>query len=454
MTFKVAIIGRPNVGKSTLFNRLVGKKLALVDDKPGVTRDRRVGDAKLGDLRFQVIDTAGLEDAASESLQGRMRSQTEAAIAEADVILFVMDARMGVMPDDRHFAQAARRSGKPVLLLANKAEGKAGTEGAYDAFSLGLGDPLAISAEHGEGLVDLYQALLAYEVDEADEAPRNQEDNEEGAVDPSLPVRIAVVGRPNAGKSTLINRFLGEERLLVGPEAGITRDAIGLDLEWKGRTFKIFDTAGLRKRGRIEEKLEKLAVSDGIRAVKFAEVAIVLLDATIPFEKQDLSIVDLVEKEGRALVIGLNKWDLVQAEKGKLSELQEKMDRLLPQVKGAPLVPVSGLGGHGLDQLMTAVLKVHQIWNKRVSTAQLNRFLEGALSANPPPAVSGRRIKIRYMTQPKARPPYFALFGNQLDALPESWRRYLVNTLRTTFDMPGVPIRLSMRTSENPFAKK
>ncbi|MBY0613242.1 MAG: ribosome biogenesis GTPase Der [Beijerinckiaceae bacterium] len=454
MTFKVAIIGRPNVGKSTLFNRLVGKKLALVDDKPGVTRDRRVGEAKLGDLRFQVIDTAGLEDAPVESLQGRMRSQTEAAIDEADVVLFVMDARMGVMPDDRHFAQAARRSGKPVLLLANKAEGKAGTDGAYDAFSLGLGDPLAISAEHGEGLVDLYQALLAFEVEEIEDDEREPNDSEDGEVDPSLPIRVAVVGRPNAGKSTLINRFLGEERLLVGPEAGITRDAIGLDLEWKGRTFKIFDTAGLRKRGKIEEKLEKLAVSDGIRAVKFAEVAIVLLDATIPFEKQDLSIVDLVEKEGRALVIGLNKWDLVRAEKGKLADLQEKMDRLLPQVKGAPLVPVSGLGGHGLDQLMAAVIKVHQVWNKRVSTAQLNRFLEGALSANPPPAVSGRRIKIRYMTQPKARPPYFALFGNQLDALPESWRRYLVNTLRTTFDMPGVPIRLSMRTSDNPFAKK
>ena len=304
MTFKVAIIGRPNVGKSTLFNRLVGKKLALVDDKPGVTRDRRVGDARLGDLKFQIIDTAGLEDAAADSLQARMKSQTEAAIAESDVVLFVMDARTGVMPDDRHFAQAARRSGKPVLLLANKAEGKAGTEGAYDAFSLGLGDPLAISAEHGEGLVDLYQALLAFEVIE--EAPEFEDETEftEGEIDPSIPLRIAVVGRPNAGKSTLINRFLGEERLLVGPEAGITRDAIGLDLEWKGRNFKIFDTAGLRKRGRIEEKLEKLAVSDGIRAVKFAEVVIVLLDATIPFEKQDLSIVDLVEKEGRALVIG------------------------------------------------------------------------------------------------------------------------------------------------------
>ena len=454
MSFRVAIIGRPNVGKSTLFNRLVGKKLALVDDKPGVTRDRRVGEARLGDLRFEVIDTAGLEDAAAETLAGRMKSQTEAAIAEADVVIFVMDARSGVMPDDRHFAQSVRRSGKPVILLANKAEGKVGMDGAYDAFSLGLGDPLAVSAEHGEGLVDLYQALLAHEpVEEAVESADDEPSADDDKIDESIPLRIAVVGRPNAGKSTLINRLLGEERLLVGPEAGITRDAIGLDLDWQGRPIKIFDTAGLRKRGRIEEKLEKLAVSDGIRAVKFAEVAVVLLDATIPFEKQDLSIVDLVEKEGRALVIGLNKWDLVRGEKGKLAEMQEKMDRLLPQVKGAPLVPVSGLGGQGLDQLMRAIIEVHRVWNRRVSTSQLNKFLDGVLSSHPPPAVSGRRIKIRYMTQPKARPPYFALFGNQLDALPESWRRYLVNMLRTSFDLPGVPIRLSMRTTDNPYDK-
>ena len=450
MNLKVAIIGRPNVGKSTLFNRLVGRKLALVDDTPGVTRDRRLGDARLGDLEFEVIDTAGLEDAAADTLQSRMQSQTEAAIAEADVVLFVMDARSGVMPDDRHFAQAARRSGKPVILLANKAEGKVGTAGAYEAFSLGLGDPLAISAEHGEGLVDLYQALLAFET-----LPPTEEQVEgEDGPDSAAPLRIAVVGRPNAGKSTLINRLLGEDRLLVGPEPGITRDAIGLDIDWRGRKFKIFDTAGLRKRGRIEEKLEKLAVSDGIRAVKFAEVAIVLLDATIPFEKQDLSIVDLVEKEGRALVVGLNKWDLVRGEKGRLAEMQEKMDRLLPQVKGAPLVPVSGLGGQGLDQLLAAVVAAHQTWNRRVSTSQLNKFLDGVLSSHPPPAVSGRRIKIRYITQPKARPPYFALFGNQLDALPESWRRYLVNSMRTSFDLPGVPIRLSMRTSENPYAHR
>ncbi len=457
MTFLVAIIGRPNVGKSTLFNRLVGKKLALVDDKPGVTRDRRVGDARLGDIKFQVIDTAGLEDAAAETLQGRMKSQTEAAIDEADVVLFVMDVRSGVMPDDRYFAQMARKSGKPVILIANKAEGKVGADGAYDAFSLGLGDPIPLSAEHGEGLVDLYQALLKFEPEPEIEDDETAEDDvllEDGEVDESKPLRFAVVGRPNAGKSTLINRMLGEERLLVGPEAGITRDAIGLDLVWKGRNFKVFDTAGLRKRGRIEEKLEKLAVADGIRAVKFAEVAIVLLDATIPFEKQDLTIVDLVEKEGRALVVGLNKWDLVRAEKGKLAEMQEKMDRLLPQVKGAPLVPVSGLGGQGLDQLMAAVVAAHRVWNKRASTSQLNKFLDGVLSSHPPPAVSGRRIKIRYMTQPKARPPYFALFGNQLDALPDSWRRYLVNQLRIAFELPGVPIRLSMRTSENPFAKK
>jgi GTPase len=452
MTLTVAIIGRPNVGKSTLFNRLVGKKLALVDDRPGVTRDRRMGDAQLGDFHFQIIDTAGLEDAAADTLMGRMRSQTEAAIDEADVVLFVMDARQGVVPDDRAFAQMARKSNKPVLLLANKAEGKAGLDGAYDAFALGLGDPVPISAEHGDGLVDLYQALMALEVQIFGEPSDDDVIDDED--DASKPIQIAVVGRPNAGKSTLINRFLGEERLLVGPEAGITRDAIGVELFWKGRAFKIFDTAGLRKRARIEDKLEKLAATDGIRAVKFAEVAIVLLDATIPFEKQDLSIVDLVEKEGRALVIGLNKWDLVRSEKGKLAECQEKLDRLLPQVKGTPLVPVSGLGGQGLDQIMDAVLKVHEIWNRRVSTSQINKFLDGVLSSHPPPAVSGRRIKIRYMTQPKSRPPYFALFGNQLDALPESWRRYLVNQLRIAFDLPGVPVRLSMRTSENPFGKK
>jgi len=444
MTAAVAIVGRPNVGKSTLFNRLVGKKLALVDDRPGVTRDRREGEARLGDLSFRIIDTAGLEEAQDESLLGRMRAQTEAAIAEADVVLFLIDARAGLLPADRPFADLARRSGKPVVLVANKAEGGAGMAGAYEAFGLGLGDPVPLSAEHGEGLGELYEALEPY-VALAEDA-----EDEEGE---GKPLRVAVVGRPNAGKSTLINRLIGEDRLLVGPEAGITRDAISVDWEWRGRPLKLFDTAGLRKRARVEDKLEKLSVADALRAVRFAEVVVALLDATIPFEKQDLSIVDLVEQEGRALVIGLNKWDLVADQAGLLMELREKAARLLPQVKGAAVVPLSGLAGEGLDRLMQAVFQAYEVWNRRVPTAKLNQWLADALAANPPPAVSGRRIKIRYMTQVKARPPHFAIFGNQLDALPKSYSRYLVNGLREAFDLPGTPIRLSLRMGKNPYDK-
>jgi len=446
MTPTVAIVGRPNVGKSTLFNRLVGKKLALVDDRPGVTRDRREGEARLGDLEFRIVDTAGLEESTEESLLGRMRAQTEAAIADADVILFVIDARVGILPADRPFAEMVRRSGKPVILIANKAEGGAGMAGAYEAFSLGLGEPIPFSAEHGEGLADLFEALVPH-------FPEPGDDEEEDQDDPNKPLKVAIVGRPNAGKSTLINRMLGEERLLTGPEAGITRDSISLDWNWRGRPIKLFDTAGLRKRARVEDKLEKLSVADALRAVQFAEVVVVLLDATIPFEKQDLSIVDLVEQEGRALVIGLNKWDLVADQPGLLKELKEKANRLLPQVKGAPVVPVSGLAGSGIDPLMKAVLQVYQTWNTRISTARLNQWLGEALAANPPPAVSGRRIKIRYMTQVKSRPPHFAIFGNQLDALPKSYTRYLVNGIREAFDLPGVPIRVSLRMGQNPFDK-
>jgi GTPase len=442
----VTIVGRPNVGKSTLFNRLVGRKLALVDDRPGVTRDRREGEARLGDLEFRIVDTAGLEEAAEESLLGRMRAQTEAAIDDADVILFVIDARAGILPADRPFAEMVRRSGKPVILIANKAEGGAGMAGAYEAFSLGLGDPIPFSAEHGEGLADLFEALVPF-------FPEPDEESEEDEDDPSKPLQVAIVGRPNAGKSTLINRMVGEERLLTGPEAGITRDSISLDWDWRGRPVKLFDTAGLRKRARVEDKLEKLSVADALRAVQFAEVVVVLLDATIPFEKQDLSIVDLVEQEGRALVIGLNKWDLVADQQGLLKELREKAARLLPQVRGAPVVPVSGLAGSGIDPLMRAVFEVYKTWNTRISTAKLNQWLGEAIEANPPPAVSGRRIKIRYMTQVKARPPHFAIFGNQLDALPKSYTRYLVNGLREAFDLPGVPIRVSLRTGQNPFDK-
>ncbi len=448
MTPTVAIVGRPNVGKSTLFNRLVGKKLALVDDRPGVTRDRREGEATLGDLTFRIVDTAGLEEADESSLVGRMRAQTEAAIGDADVILFVVDARVGILPADRPFAELVRRSGKPVILIANKAEGGTGLAGAYEAFGLGLGDPVPLSAEHGEGLADLFEALMPLFPDP------NAEDGEDEEEDPNKPLQVAIVGRPNAGKSTLINRMVGEDRLLTGPEAGITRDSISLDWEWRGREIRLFDTAGLRKRARVEDKLEKLSVADALRAVRFAEVVVVLLDATIPFEKQDLSIVDLVEQEGRALVIGLNKWDLVADQSGLLKELKEKAARLLPQVKGAPVVPLSGLAGSGIDPLMRAVTEVYETWNRRISTAKLNQWLGEALSANPPPAVSGRRIKIRYMTQVKSRPPHFAVFGNQLDALPKSYTCYLVNGLREAFSLPGVPIRVSLRMGQNPYDKE
>jgi GTP-binding protein len=450
MTATVAIVGRPNVGKSTLFNRLVGKRLALVDDRPGVTRDRREGDARLAGLEFRIIDTAGLEEAEEGSLLGRMRAQTEAAIAEADVVLFVIDARAGLLPADRPFGDLARRSGKPIVLVANKAEGGAGMAGAYEAFALGLGEPIAISAEHGEGMGDLADALAPY----VDTEVLDEDDEDADAPREDRPIQVAVVGRPNAGKSTLINQLLGEERLLTGPEAGITRDAIAVDWSWRGRAFKLFDTAGLRKRARVEDKLEKLSVADALRAVQFAEIVVVLLDATIPFEKQDLSIVDLVEKEGRALVMGLNKWDLVADQPGLLKELREKATRLLPQVRGAPVVPLSGLAGEGLDRLMQGVVAAYEVWNRRIATARLNTWLADALAANPPPAVSGRRVKIRYATQIKARPPHFALFGNQLEALPKSYTRYLVNGLRETFELPGVPIRLSLRTGKNPYDKR
>src|SRR5215218_6038052 len=448
MTPTVAIVGRPNVGKSTLFNRLVGKKLALVDDRPGVTRDRREGDARLGDLSFRIIDTAGLEGADESSLLGRMRAQTETAIAEADVVLFVIDARAGLLPADRPFADLVRRSGKPVILVANKAEGGAGMAGAYEAFGLGLGDPVPVSAEHGEGLADLAEALLPF-------VPRDEEGGDAGGErDEDRPLKVAIVGRPNAGKSTLINRLLGEDRLLVGPEAGITRDTISLDWSWRGRAIRLFDTAGMRRRARVDDRLEKLSVADGLRAVRFAEVVVALLDATIPFEKQDLTIVDLVEEEGRALVMALNKWDLVADQKGLLADLKEKATRLLPQVRGAPVVPLSGLAGSGVDPLMKAVLHVYEKWNTRISTARINQWLTEALETNPPPAVSGRRIKIRYMTQIKSRPPHFALFGNQLDALPKSYTRYLVNSIREAFDLPGTPIRVSLRMGQNPFDKE
>lgn len=458
--FTIAIIGRPNVGKSTLFNRLVGKKLALVDDRPGVTRDRREGEAKLGDLRFTVVDTAGLEEGDPASLSGRMRAQTEAAIEAADGIFFVFDARIGLTPDDRAFAALVRRAGKPLILIANKAEGRVGGQGALEGYELGLGEPVPLSAEHGDGLSELYSALLdalpeaTAPVEEADEAVADLafDDEEDGTeLDETKPLSIAIVGRPNAGKSTLLNRILGEERLLTGPEAGITRDAIGLDHVWRDRKLKIFDTAGLRRRARVEDKLEKLANADALRAAKFAEVVILLVDSTVPFEKQDLTLADLIAREGRAIVIGLNKWDLVEDKGARLSKLREEADRLLPQIHGCPVVPVSGATGLGLDKLLDAVMNVERVWNKRIATAKLNRWLEGVLERHPPPAVAGRRIKIRYMTQLRARPPYFVIFGNQLDALPTSYERFLLNGLRETFNLPGVPLRLSRKTSDNPY---
>ncbi|PWB94296.1 ribosome biogenesis GTPase Der [Methylosinus sporium] len=462
MSFTLAIIGRPNVGKSTLFNRLVGKKLALVDDRPGVTRDRREGEARLADLRFTIIDTAGLEEGASATLEGRMRAQTEAAIETADAILFMIDARVGVTPDDKYFADLVRRAGKPVILAANKSEGRKGEAGLVEAYELGFGDPVPLSAEHGEGLGEFYDALR----EALPEATADWEEDEEAAtdiavsadedgseVDPTKPLRIAVVGRPNAGKSTLINRLLGEDRLLTGPEAGITRDSISVPFRWRDRDMKLFDTAGLRKRAKVVDKLEKLAGADALRAVRFSEVVVLLLDSAIPFEKQDLTIADLAAREGRAVVIALGKWDAVDDPGTRLAKLREEAERLLPQIKGAPVVAVSGVTGYGLDKLMHAILEAHEVWNRRISTARLNRWLESAIDETPPPAVSGRRIKIRYMTQAKARPPHFILFGNQLDELPASYQRFLVNGLRRAFDLPGTPIRISTRSGENPFDK-
>jgi len=467
MSFTVAIVGRPNVGKSTLFNRLVGKKLALVDDTPGVTRDRRPGDAKLIDLRFTIIDTAGLEQSGPETLQGRMWAQTEAAIDEADLTLFVVDAKYGLTPADETLGEMLRRRGKPVVLVANKSEARGSEGGFYDAFTLGLGEPCPISAEHGQGMIDLRDAIVAAigedmafppEVDEAvtnvdvrDEFDGDEDEEEEPVYDDTKPLRVAIIGRPNAGKSTLINRFLGEDRLLTGPEAGITRDSISVEWDWRGRTIKMFDTAGMRRKARVIEKLEKLSVADSIRSIRFAETVVIVFDATIPFEKQDLQLVDLVIREGRAAVLAFNKWDLVEDPQAVLADLREKTERLLPQARGIRAVPMSGQTGYGLDRLMQNIIDTDKIWNRRISTAKLNRWLDGATTQHPPPAVSGRRLKLKYMTQVKARPPAFMVSCTRPEAIPESYTRYLVNALRVDFEMPGVPIRVHYRASDNPF---
>ena len=466
MSFTLAIVGRPNVGKSTLFNRLVGKRLALVDDQPGVTRDLREGEARLGDLRFTVVDTAGLEEATDESLQGRMRKLTERAVDMADVCLFMIDARTGVTPTDEMFTDILRKRSGHVILAANKAEGAAADAGVIEAYSLGLGEPIRLSAEHGEGLNDLYAQLMPladqFEKRAASEAPETDvavdEEGEDGVRVPTKarPLQVAVVGRPNAGKSTLINKILGEDRLLTGPEAGITRDSISLQIDWDGMPTRIFDTAGMRKKAKVQDKLEKLSVGDGLRAVKFAEVVVVLLDAAIPFEQQDLRIADLAEREGRAVVVAVNKWDVEPEKQQKLRDLREAFERLLPQLRGAPLVTVSAKTGRGLDRLRAAVEKANEVWNRRVTTAQLNRWLTGMLEQHPPPAPGGKRIKLRYMTQAKTRPPGFVVMCSHPDKLPESYSRYLVNGLREDFDMPGTPIRLHMRSQsdKNPYKAK
>jgi GTP-binding protein len=440
---KLAIVGRPNVGKSTLFNRLAGRKLAIVDDRPGVTRDRRFAMGSIGDLPLELIDTAGFEDVMDDSLEARMRHQTELAIDEADVALFLFDSREGVLPLDRTFAELLRRSGKPVVLAGNKAEGKAGDAGVMEAFELGLGEPISISAEHGEGMADLYAALLVAGPEEL------REEEDDGA---DKPIRLAIVGRPNAGKSTLVNRLIGEERLLTGPEAGITRDAIPVDWVWDGRKVRLVDTAGLRRKAKVQEKLEKLSTQDSIRAITFAEVVILVMDATHPFEIQDLQIADLVEREGRALVYVLAKWDLIDDPQARLKAFIEESERVLPQLRGTPVVALSAETGRGLDRLMPAVIKVHGDWSTKVKTRDLNDWLAMAVQRHPPPAVNGKRIKPKYVSQTKARPPTFVLFCSRADHLPESYRRYLVNSLRESFDLPGVPIRVSIKSGSNPFA--
>jgi GTP-binding protein len=470
MSFTVAIVGRPNVGKSTLFNRLVGKKLALVDDTPGVTRDRRPGDAKLVDLRFTIIDTAGLEEVGPETLEGRMRAQTEMAIEEADLTLFVVDAKFGLTPLDKTFGQLLRRSGKPVVLVANKSEAKGSDGGFYDAYTLGLGEPVPISAEHGQGMIDLRDAIVeaigedvAFPETGDDEAETDvdvrdsvlgDEADDEPEYDETKPLRVAIIGRPNAGKSTLINRFLGEDRLLTGPEAGITRDSISVDWEWRGRTIKMFDTAGMRRKARVQEKLEKLSVADSLRSIRFAETVVIVFDATIPFEKQDLQLADLVLREGRAAVLAFNKWDLLEDPQATLTDLREKTERLLPQARGLRAVPISGQTGYGLDKLMQEIIETDKVWNKRISTAKLNKWLEGTQVQHPPPAVSGRRLKLKYMTQVKARPPAFMVSCTRPEAIPESYIRYMINGLRNDFKMPGVPIRIHFKASDNPFENR
>ena len=450
----VAIVGRPNVGKSTLFNRLVGKKLALVDDRPGVTRDRREGDAHLIGLDFRVIDTAGYEDHDAQTLPGRMRLQTEAALKQADVALFLFDSRSGIVPLDEEIARWLRSSTTPVVLAANKAEGRQGEQGILESLSLGFGDPVQLSAEHGEGMGDLFEALLPYLDRSEDELADDEEDD-----CPDAPLKLAIVGRPNAGKSTLINRMLGEDRLITGPEAGITRDSIAIDWMWpdpKGepRPVRLIDTAGMRKRAKVQDKLEKLSVADALHAVDFAEVVVLLLDATLGLEAQDLRIADRVLEEGRALIIALNKWDIAENASSLFNGVKKALEDGLSQVKGVTVITVSGATGKGIDQLIGAAFEVREAWSKRVGTGELNRWFERAIEANPPPAPGGKRIKMRYVTQVKSRPPSFVIFGTRVDQLPASYERYLVNSMRRELGFGAVPVRLTLRAPKNPFDRK
>jgi GTP-binding protein len=443
----VAIVGRPNVGKSTLFNRLVGKKLALVDDRPGVTRDRREGDATLLGLDFRIIDTAGFETDDPQTLPGRMRKQTEAAVEEADAALFLFDARAGVVSLDEEIAQWLRNSDTPIILVGNKAEGKAGEAGLLEAYGLGLGDPIPFSAEHGEGLVDLFEALRPYIEREEDEAEEESEEVEG-------PLKLAIVGRPNAGKSTLVNQMLGEDRMITGPEAGITRDSIAIEWEWHGRPVRLIDTAGLRRRAKVEDKLERLSAADTQRAIDFAEVVVLLLDATRGLEAQDLRIASQVIDEGRALIIAVSKWDVAENAPSLFQGIRAALDEGLAQVKGLPLITVSGFTGRGIDQLIEAAFATREAWSRRVGTGELNRWFERAVEANPPPAPGGKRIKLRYLTQARTRPPTFILFGTRVDQLPESYRRYLVNGIRRELGFGAVPVRLNLRAPKNPFGGK
>jgi len=442
----VAIVGRPNVGKSTLFNRLVGKRLALVDDQPGVTRDRREGDANLLGLEFRIFDTAGFEDEDPQTLPGRMRQQTEAAVRDADAALFLIDGREGVTPLDEEIARWLRAETTPVIVVANKAEGRAGQEGAYEAYRLGLGDPVAISAEHGEGVADLFEALRPHVEHEHFEA----DEEEEG----EHALKVAIVGRPNAGKSTLVNRMIGEDRMITGPEAGITRDSISLDWEWKGRPVRLVDTAGLRKRSKVDDKLERLSAADTRRAIDYAEVVVLLLDATRGLESQDLRIASQTIEEGRALILALNKWDVAENASSLFNGVKAALSEGLSQLRDVPLLTVSAKTGKGIDTVLEVAFDLRDAWSKRIPTGELNRWFEAAVDANPPPAPKGQRIKLRYITQVKSRPPSFVVFGNRLEELPDSYRRYLLNAMRRDLKLGPVPLRLEFRGRANPFDRR